>query len=98
LLFAALIVPYVSLQTNYHHGDTTYAMGRLELGPNYALENLGEGNILRSTTEKNTPATQVWGSRKEIKLVLLLYSVYMDRWVVQQWLSPSSLLEVEYEL
>jgi hypothetical protein len=73
-------------------------MGRLELGPNYALEYSGEGNIVRSTTVRNTLATQVRGSRKEIKPLLLLYSVYMDQWVVQQWLSPSSLLEEEDEL
>jgi hypothetical protein len=73
-------------------------MGRLELGPNYALEDSGEGNIVRSTTVRNTLATQVRGSHKEIKPLLLLYSVYMDQWVVQQWLSPSSLLEEEDEL
>jgi hypothetical protein len=45
-------------------GETTYAMGWLKEGPNYALEDLGEGNVLRSTTEKDTAATQIRGSRK----------------------------------
>jgi hypothetical protein len=73
-------------------------MGRLRSGPNYALEDSGEGSVLTSTTERNTQDTQVQGSLKEIKPLLLLYSVYMDQWVVQQWLSPSSLLEEEDEL
>jgi hypothetical protein len=41
------------------------------------LEDSGEGNELRSTKERNTQATQVWGSRKEITLLLLLYWLYI---------------------
>jgi hypothetical protein len=52
-------------------------MGWLKEGPNYALEDWGEGNTLRSMTEKDTTATQVWGSRKEIKPLLLLYYLYI---------------------
>jgi hypothetical protein len=52
-------------------------MGWLKEGPNYALEDLGEGNALRSTTEKDTAATQVRGSRKEIKPLLLHYYLYI---------------------
>jgi hypothetical protein len=37
------------------------------------LEDLGEGNELRSTTETNTQSTQVRGSRKEITPLFLLY-------------------------
>jgi hypothetical protein len=37
------------------------------------LEDSGEGNELRSTTEMNTQSIQVRGSRKEITLLLLLY-------------------------
>jgi hypothetical protein len=37
------------------------------------LEDSGEGNKLRSMTEKNTRSTQVWGSHKEITPLLLLY-------------------------
>jgi hypothetical protein len=32
-------------------GETTYAMGWRKEGPNYALEDSGEGNILRSMTD-----------------------------------------------
>jgi hypothetical protein len=80
------------LQSMYcRRGETTYAMGRLRSGPNYVLEDSREGSVLTSTIERNTRSTQVQGSHKEITPLLLLYSVYMDRWVVQQWLSPSSL-------
>jgi hypothetical protein len=41
------------------------------------LEDSGEGNELRSTTERNTLATQVRGSRKEITPLLLLYWLYI---------------------
>jgi hypothetical protein len=39
------------------------------------LQDSEEGNTLKSMTEMNTAATQVWGSRKEIKPLLLLYSL-----------------------
>jgi hypothetical protein len=58
-------------------GETTYAMGWLKEGPNLALEDSGEGNVLRSTTEKDTPTTQVQGFRKEIKPLLLHYYLYI---------------------
>jgi hypothetical protein len=61
----------------YRHGETTYAMAWLKKGPNTALEDSGEGNALTSTTEKDTTATQVRGSRKEIKPLLLLYYLYI---------------------
>jgi hypothetical protein len=41
------------------------------------LEDSGEGNELRSMTERNTQATQVRGSRKEITPLLLLYWLYI---------------------
>jgi hypothetical protein len=41
------------------------------------LEDSGEGSELRSTTERNTQATQVQGSRKEITPLLLLYWLYI---------------------
>jgi hypothetical protein len=41
------------------------------------LEDLGEGNELRSTTERNTQATQVWSCRKEMTPLLLLYWLYI---------------------
>jgi hypothetical protein len=40
------------------------------------LEDSGEGSELRSMTEKNTQATQVQGSRKEITPLLLHYYLY----------------------
>jgi hypothetical protein len=43
------------------------------------LEDSGEGSILRSTTERNTQTSQVWGSRKEIKPLLLHY--YLYKWI-----------------
>jgi hypothetical protein len=43
------------------------------------LEDSGEGSILRSTTERDTQATQVWGSRKEITPLLLHY--YLYKWI-----------------
>jgi hypothetical protein len=43
------------------------------------LEDSGEGSVLRSTTERSTQATQVRGSRKEIKPLLLHY--YLDKWI-----------------
>jgi hypothetical protein len=54
-------------------------MGWLKWGPNWMLEDLGEGSELRSTTKKNTQAAQVWGSRKEITPLLLLYWLY--KWI-----------------
>jgi hypothetical protein len=60
-----------------HRGETTYAMGWLKEGPNYALEDLGQGNTLRSTIERDTAATQVWGCRKDIKPLLLHYYLYI---------------------
>jgi hypothetical protein len=36
---------------------------------------LEEGNTLKSTTERDTATTQVWGSHKEIK-PLLYYLIY----------------------
>jgi hypothetical protein len=41
------------------------------------LEDSGEGSELRSMTERNAQATQVWGSRKEITPLLLLYWLYI---------------------
>jgi hypothetical protein len=43
------------------------------------LEDSGEGSALRSMTERNTQATQVWGSRKEITPLLLHY--YLYNWI-----------------
>jgi hypothetical protein len=40
------------------------------------LEDLGEGNELRSMTERDR-STQVRGSRKEITPLLLLYCLYI---------------------
>jgi hypothetical protein len=51
-------------------------MGWLKEGPNYALEDSGEGNALSSTIEMNTLATQVRGSHKEIQPLLLHYCLY----------------------
>jgi hypothetical protein len=45
------------------------------------LEDSGEGNVLKSTTEKNTRSTQVQGSRKEITPptpALLLVYIWID--------------------
>jgi hypothetical protein len=41
------------------------------------LEDSGEGSELRSTTERNTQATHVRGSHKEITPLLLLYWLYI---------------------
>jgi hypothetical protein len=41
------------------------------------LEDSGEGNELKSTTEREHRSTQVWGSRKEIIPLLLLYWFYI---------------------
>jgi hypothetical protein len=41
------------------------------------LEDSGEGSELKSMTERNTLATQVRGSRKEITPLLLLYWLYI---------------------
>jgi hypothetical protein len=41
------------------------------------LEDSGEGSVLSSTTERNSQATQVRGSRKEITPLLLLYCLYI---------------------
>jgi hypothetical protein len=41
------------------------------------LEDSGEGNELRSTTEMEHRSTQVRGSRKEITPLLLLYWMYI---------------------
>jgi hypothetical protein len=43
------------------------------------LKDLGEGSALRSMTERNTQATQVQGSRKEITPLLLHY--YLYNWI-----------------
>jgi hypothetical protein len=43
------------------------------------LEDSGEGNALRSTTERNTQATQVRGSHKKITPLLLHY--YLYKWI-----------------
>jgi hypothetical protein len=43
------------------------------------LEDSGEGSTLRSMTERNTQATQVWGSHKEITTLLLHY--YLYNWI-----------------
>jgi hypothetical protein len=43
------------------------------------LEDLGEGNVLTNTTERDTQATQVRGSRKEITPLLLHYCLY--KWI-----------------
>jgi hypothetical protein len=52
-------------------------MGWLKEGTNYALKDSGQGNALRSTIERDTAATQVRGSRKEIKPLLLHYYLYI---------------------
>jgi hypothetical protein len=41
------------------------------------LEDSGGGNKLRSMTERNTRSILVWGSRKEITPLLLLYWLYI---------------------
>jgi hypothetical protein len=41
------------------------------------LEDSGEGNELKSTTEREHRSTQVRGSRKEIIPLLLLYWFYI---------------------
>jgi hypothetical protein len=43
------------------------------------LEDSGEGSSLRSMTERDAQATQVWGSRKEITPLLLHYCLY--KWI-----------------
>jgi hypothetical protein len=43
-----------------------------------ALEDSEEGSVLKGTTERETRTTQVWGSRKEITHLLLLYDEYID--------------------
>jgi hypothetical protein len=35
-------------------GETTYAIGWLKWGPNWMLEDSGEGDELKSTTERTT--------------------------------------------
>jgi hypothetical protein len=60
------------------------------------LEDSEEGNILRSTTERNTQSTQVRGSRKEITPLLLHYCLYKSRSMERTTMVlPSSLLEEE---
>jgi hypothetical protein len=56
------------------------------------LEDLGEGNELRSTTERNTRPTQVRGSRKEITPLLLLYWLYI--WIDGVYNNGASKLSV----
>jgi hypothetical protein len=56
------------------------------------LEDLGVGNELRSTTERNTLATQVRGSRKEITPLLLLYWLYI--WIDGVYNNGASKLSV----
>jgi hypothetical protein len=73
-------------------GETTYAMGWLKKGPNYALEDSGKGNALRSMTEKDTVATQVRGSSKEIKTLLLHYYLYI--WIDEGTTMVASKLSV----
>jgi hypothetical protein len=77
----------VTVASMFHHGETTYAMGWLKEGPNYVLEDSGEGNILRSTIERDTTATQVRGSRMEIKPLLLHYYLYI-------WIDGGTTMEV----
>jgi hypothetical protein len=43
------------------------------------LEDSGERSVLRSTIERNTQATQIWGSCKEITPLLLHY--YLYNWI-----------------
>jgi hypothetical protein len=56
------------------------------------LEDSGEGSVLRSTTERNTQATQVQGSRKEITPLLLLYYLYI--WIDGVYNNGASKLSV----
>jgi hypothetical protein len=56
------------------------------------LEDSGEGNELRSMTERNSQATQVWGSRKEITPLLLLYWLYI--WIDGVYNNGASKLSV----
>jgi hypothetical protein len=56
------------------------------------LEDSGEGSELRSTTERNTQATQVRGSRKEITPLLLLYWLYI--WIDGVYNNGASKLSV----
>jgi hypothetical protein len=56
------------------------------------LEDSGEGNELRSTIERNTQATQVQGSRKEITPLLLLYWLYI--WIDGAYNTGASKLSV----
>jgi hypothetical protein len=56
------------------------------------LQDSGEGSILRSTTERNTQAIQVRGSRKEITPLLLLYCLYI--WIDGVYNNGASKLSV----
>jgi hypothetical protein len=56
------------------------------------LEDLGEGSVLRSTTESNTQATQVRGSHKEITPLLLHYCLY--NWIDGVYNNGASKLSV----
>jgi hypothetical protein len=56
------------------------------------LEDSGEGRALRSTTERNTQATQVRGSCKEIKPLLLHY--YLYKWIDEVHNNGASKLSV----
>jgi hypothetical protein len=56
------------------------------------LEDSGEGSALRSTTERNTQATQVQGSRKEITPLLLHY--YLYNWIDGVYNNGASKLSV----
>jgi hypothetical protein len=54
------------------------------------LEDSGEGNELKSTTEKEHRSTQVRGSRKEITPLLLLYWIYI--WIYEVYNNGASKL------
>jgi hypothetical protein len=77
---------------NCRRGETTYAMGWLKWGPNWVMEDSGEGCALRSTPKRNTRSTQVRGSRKEITPLLLHYSLY--KWINGVYNNGASKLSV----